>query len=562
MKRLVKQVVVVILACAFSLTQIIAGQAKKPRPARAKTAAPTCPSGFPTTCPPLPSNIPTPAMSAAVPFTLPPHNTPTPEEARPFFDYYSWEEFIALNWPAAVDSGTGLPVRGVANTSSGVNMGSPGTRVWETWKADYELFRPIDPATGQPGVPTAWSSYLLSPTATPTCPTDPCGGKQAKLLVMASKMDSVLGQVNQAFNGPLIAQNDTYVRYEIRINETEYDYIANSPTPNPFNKPLYIAANLPTSPSNPVNFPETTPGSGSGGSYGAMEVKAAWRELKPGEDDSRYYWVNAILVDNPGKSCRCAKLGLVGLHIANKLSPFREWVWSTFEQVDNVPPVNPDPANCPETKPSGQYSFNSGSVTNPDGYDYNPKPVNAPIPNPPATPPVEVNRVQDITGCTKCINSMFQQFLVQQLGPNTVWQYYQLVATQWPSQQNQFQVGGTYPYACDCPFPPDPTSASSDPVANTTAETYFQLSSVAANNTSCMDCHFGAAETDFSWTLQLEAYSPKSTASLLKANPKDPRAKLFQFLTRNRTAHLKAMAAVKKTSTGSRAKPPKKPKPN
>ncbi|MEK6302699.1 MAG: hypothetical protein AABO41_18470 [Acidobacteriota bacterium] len=539
MKKQVKQLVVVVLSIVFAVSQIAAEQAVKGKQRRMKAAAPTCaPTGL-VTCPPLPT-MPPPVMSASIPFALPPHDTPTPEQARPFFDYYSWQEFIALNWPAAIESGTGLPVRGVPNTSSGVNMGSPGTRVWETWKADYELFRPIDPSTKQPGVPSPWPSYALSSSANPTCPASPCGPKGAKLLVMQSKMDSVLNGVNQAFTGPLIAQNNTYVRYEIRTNQSEYEYVANAPTPNPFNLPMYIRANLPTNANTPIDFSSTTPA--NGGSYGAMEVKAAWRELKPGEDDSRYYWVNAILVDNPGTSCRCAKMALVGLHIANKLSPFREWVWSTFEQVDNVPQVNPDPPSCAQTKPSGAYSFNNGSATNPDGYDYQPDPITPPIPNPASTPAVEVNRVQDITGCTKCINNMFQQFLVQQLGANTVWQYYQLVATQWPASQNQFQVGANYPYNCDCPFPASPTTSTNDPVSNLTMETYLQ------EYTSCMQCHYMAAQTDFSFILQEDAYPPSSSAAaaLKSLKTTDPINKLRQFLRQNRAGHAQRMSAMKR----------------
>ena len=51
------------------------------------------------------------------------------------FDNFSWQSFIALNWPAALDPSTGLPARasaypnGVPDTTK--SIGDPGPRTWE-----------------------------------------------------------------------------------------------------------------------------------------------------------------------------------------------------------------------------------------------------------------------------------------------------------------------------------------------------------------------------------------------------------------------------------------------
>jgi hypothetical protein len=59
-------------------------------------------------------------------------------------------------------------------------------------------------------------------------------------------------------------------------------------------------------------------------------------------------------------------------------------------------------------------------------------------------------------------------------------------------------------------------------VANASAETYFQdkpvKSSVANFGNSCMQCHFGAASADFSWTLMNEAWSPQGPNALMVGN--------------------------------------------
>src|ERR1044071_8426232 len=58
--------------------------------------------------PPLPSGaqaLPSPVVSGNIPRQVVINGNPsTPQDARPFFDNFSWQSFIALNWPA--QSGT------------------------------------------------------------------------------------------------------------------------------------------------------------------------------------------------------------------------------------------------------------------------------------------------------------------------------------------------------------------------------------------------------------------------------------------------------------------------
>lgn len=432
--------------------------------------------------------VPPPSVSPSAPFVVPP-----PQAFHPPFDWFSWETFIAINWPAAIDPATGLPVRGQPDLTK--KVGDTGWRVWETYKADWETFGNGSVAPQ----PTAWTSWQVNGNMNPCATSSTVGKKRA--LVMVSKMDSVISSVNEANAGPLIDSNGNYVRYEILLNSTEYNTII---APN---NQWYLSNNIPLQ----VSFPSST---SSPAAYGALEVKAAWRELVPGKDDvSRYYSVSASILD-PGSppTCRDAVMGLIGLHIAVKTSPFTEWVWATFEQEDNVPDG--------DFQPGVRYSLNNGTTsppTNVNGFNYPPNGANAQTKGPPplalnqplpADAPVQVSRFTPVDSNVATANRTFHGVLSE-----TVWVHYNLVADQWPTNPSSFKPGGLYPAASGTPFP-------NDHVANTSAETYFQnapASSLLGN--SCMQCHFQAAFTDFSWTLNDEAYPRPSGASPVARAP-------------------------------------------
>ena len=404
----------------------------------------------------------------------------TPEEQRRFFDDFAWRSFIALNWPALLDSG-GVPVRGSPDTQRSV-VNVDGPRVWESWKAAWELFKP------KGAEPTEWGKYDPVPGA---CAKD--FSPKAKFLVMASKVGSLLdpNDLNQAFSGPLIDQQRNYVRYEIRLNQSEYEEIRN--------KNWYKS--LP----DEVSFESTSllpkP------HYGAIEIKACWKELTPMDDASRYYLSESYVLE-PGtpQECRKAKMGLVGFHIAHKIDPFREWVWATFEHVDNVPGDSPPAAGR-------KYSFNNGTDVpkTTDGFEYTPTPGKRPAslkPDkalPPAgdplRTPVQVTRFTAVPAATKEVNARYQKLL-----STSPWANYLLVSTQWPTVRGgaEFKVNKTFPKDCDTPFPPNH-------VANTTAETYFQNRGA----TSCMECHYQTSNSDFSWMLAIRSLGEESGVQML-----------------------------------------------
>jgi hypothetical protein len=466
-------------------------------PTPSQIVIPKWPPGFPP-------QMPTAAVSGNVPeqVLLPglglPGSFSTPLEIRPYFDYFSWESFIALNWPAATGS-RGVPDQ-PGNSSVFLNAATGTPVVWGTYKDSFDLFGQKDQR------PSSWESpnSLVSP-----CPNAPAG---QKTLIFTSKGNTPLMQTTQAFSFPLIDQRANLVYYDIRYDQAQYNFIRGQDSdPTSW---LYLLKNLQPKENAQfgVQMPMTTMTPTP--TLGSIMVKAAWRISTPKDDPNRFYTTNAQIYNPTTQSCTPTTVLLVGLHIAHKIDPFTEWVWSTFEQMDNVPPdkdILPQP-----TPPPNGYSFNNGTGTpqTTGGFDYKPAAAPTPCPSPgdpskPCPKPVQVTRVNPIPTTpagqsTREVNAFYQQLL-----KGTVWQYYQLVVTQWPFNPgigpgNPFmlmQNGGVYPVNAGSAFP-------ANGAVNTTMETYFQAQNDAAGagGNSCMSCHYRAGQSDFSWGLNRRAH--------------------------------------------------------
>jgi hypothetical protein len=373
------------------------------------------------------------------------------------FDDYSWRAFIALNWPAQ----RGL--RGVPDETKKIgDYSDPGDKVlWGTWKREGELFQPegLDSPNGP--------SLDDSPPWEDASSADP-----SPTMVIGSFGN--FRDFNQAgngrFAGPLVAQNHTYVRFEVRLNPVEFDFIRHHRLDRQFQ--------LPGTGPPKLRFPNNS-----------IAVKAAWKIIKEEElpaARSRYYLVDAMVLDPMTHTRKIQKMGLVGLHIVQKTLRRPQWVWSSFEQVDNVPE--------PGTTPSVERRFSFNDPSKPQVLD----PASAPPPisrsNPPLQNPrvMQVIRSKKIADSTRKTNEDYRALL-----KGTVWENYLLVMTQWPKfPQPEEENGAPFPG----PFTgPNPMTN----IANVTMETYFQKSAA----TSCMTCHDTARRqgSDFVWFLQLPA---------------------------------------------------------
>jgi hypothetical protein len=399
-----------------------------------------------------------------------------------FFDAYSWRLFIALNWPAA-DNKRGEPD---TNRSIGDVI---GPRVWETWKSASEAI----PADGSP--PTEWSSF----DAVTLCKNE--AGGQAGLGPVKVLAFAMPGPVFEDFNqvsaagmpvGALVARNRSYVRYEIRMNQKQFDHIRTHR--------LNLRKTLDEMPADsPARvFPDTS-----------IEIKAAWRELKsPGDDAiaARYYNVQARGFNPETKNCETKRFGLIGLHIVQKTKNRRQWTWSTFEHVDNLSLGAGAPAGAASTLEE----VVENEVSLPDGGVTAAKP---PKLDPEST---KVHRFLLNSGefttippsKTAATNAKWH---AQPEIAGSVWKNYFLVMTQWPTQIGQEAGTGS-------PFP-------TKNVANVTLETYKNLQA-----SSCIGCHFPTKEsfgTDFVWFVGLRAFPVPPAVPPGGAAPGSAKSKAF-----------------------------------
>lgn len=433
-----------------------------------------------------PSELPPVSISGNIPLYVPlPETINSPVQIRPYFDWFSWQEFIALNWPASSEG------RGNAESPDDPSVfmkAAPGTpTVWSTYKANWELFDQGDAR------PTPFDSYDTPVPA--TCGESTVSGAPGKKsLVMTSKGNSVLNDGVEAFSFPLVDTTQEYVMFEVVYGRQPYDFMRGSDDdPDSW---LYLAKNL--VPPSQIDMPATesvNSGVSTENKLGSLMIKAAWRDMAgvPQDQWSRYYVVDAQVFDPTTQVCEETSVGLVGLHIAQKLDLFPEWVWSTFEQVDVLAEnqqnalLPPCPAGDPECQQNGFKNRPTSTSLLPTKSDR--VPVQALRLNKIPTTPANASTVD--------ANKEFQAAL-----EGTPWAYYQLVVTQWPFAANDPTAykapedGGSYPCTSGYPFPVYGA-------VNLTMETYFQAAnSAAGSGNGCMQCHFGAAYTDFSWGLK------------------------------------------------------------
>jgi hypothetical protein len=400
-------------------------------------------------------------------------SAPTLQQLQHDFDVFSWQSFVALNWPTD-------PNQVIGSSADGDNP-----TAWGTYIESYEVFLPN-------GQTPSWNSRSVPPICQPGNASAGNSGANLPVFRMTQKVsDQVLNFAGQAFGtGPLIDQRGEYVRYAIHLNSDAFNYILNN---NLYSKegqasfsgevsfPFVNNGGPTPTPTPPITKP----------TVGSIVIKSGWRVLDAAQGDvlSRYHKIDAYVYtpgsDNPkiDSSCERKTLGLVGFHVAHKTTSAPQWIWSTFEQVDNV-----------------QVGFNAPNGLKPSFF--NPAchscPVNRPPPKPwnpnVKTTPSQITRVLSIDDATKQLNSQWQGFLAA-VSPNSVWQFYELVSTQWPTNPGRSPTGDPAPQF----------------LANTTIETYIQ-GKVPNSSSSCIMCHNNATTatgpagvvkfSDFSYLLE------------------------------------------------------------
>jgi hypothetical protein len=374
-----------------------------------------------------------------------------------YFDDYSWRAFVALVWPAA------SPHRGAASTKG---IAAAGPRVFETFKSTWEIFHADGSAPE-----SSFDKYDAARS-------NPCraSSRFGDLTIGSVSGIDDIGQAGiGVLDPPLVAQNGRYVRTMTTFNQVEFNHIVKNR--------FYLRNALPVVPSprpeRPVlEFP-----------IGAIAVKAAWVDLSdmPPALVKRFYTRTAMVKHATGSGCSPATVGLIGLHIAQKTPSRPQWIWSSFEQKDAVPPKW---ADWP-----GAFALHDGSVA--PMPERNPLSLASLAPEP--ARPFNVVRAADapILTATELTNYAYQHLLA-----GTPWQYYRLVVTQWPRLEgNQADaIPANVDGSMANTFPGD---GSFSAFANVTMETFDQK----GVQLGCMSCHNRARMTaDFMWSVFDHAY--------------------------------------------------------
>lgn len=399
-----------------------------------------------------------PSLSYAVPSDIAGHNS------QANVNCLAWQDFIALNWqasPATCAADTAIPASkfGQSNNTAPV--------VWETYKEAADVFQ----KDAVP--PSPWCSGK-----------SPTGGSK----VLGSRF------VQAGAEGAwLTGQNHHLALYEIRMNRDVFSYIDDNR--------LYDASIQERFAENPgIELPDGTARFSQYGKIGSLEIKASWIELPdssqwPHFKTAQAYVLNPKSPESPESKGRprLVTVGLVGLHIVHKTAQAPQFIWATFEHVNNAPSTA-DVQNQrlrdgytfynPRCNPQTDY-YHCSANAQPAGAT----PAHPAFPRHPGDPyeaPVQVVRENPISNTTFNDVAGLNQWvwnLIRESNPQSVFLNYQLVDVLWANAPAAVPPAAAVPLTAGNPLP----NPAIHKVANTTLETYFQ------NTSTCLDCHTKAA---------------------------------------------------------------------
>jgi hypothetical protein len=283
----------------------------------------------------------------------------SPEQAAAF----AWQEFIALNWPAASQAGQ-QGQREAASTT--YRFGDPtysGPTAWQTFRGKVEIFPGQGSPPGYPGVGAgdpghgydALPQYNYNPAKATVTACDPQQANDAVPWVNLDETDQITldymfaGVVDPA-NSPGNSQPQL-IRFMAKANRLEYVYVAENMWWNMVPTAIVAATR------NYLNTNQYSPPSGSSQYVslpdGTIEIKAAWRPLNPSEVSSGRFHIQTVRFYEqtrpkppvgPTPYCyRDAKWGLVALHIIQKTPSAPYFIYASFEQADNILTQNGKP---------------------------------------------------------------------------------------------------------------------------------------------------------------------------------------------------------------------------
>jgi hypothetical protein len=411
---------------------------------------------------------PCPLVASLNPDGIPSDVCPHTAQTLQAFHDMAWQTFKMLVWPAAAGA------RGVPDTARAVTDMS-GPRVFETYKADWETL------LAHSAQPLDWNNY---PSTVSACSNNPPLTPGVPVLASLHEFGNVREPDFAGLTHVLIAQNGSLVRYAAGFDPLEFKLIRDNQ--------LYITPNLPPLGDGPPSTKTRAPND-------AIIIKSAWISMTPPPPNPiTFFTRQAWLQDPVTLTCTLTEVGLVGLHIVHKTQSSPQWIWASFEHVQNAPT-----RGVPLSPP---YMFNDGTSTPMPSSP----PLNARIPLPGGVvpPPFNVERLRAIANNTKAVNASWQG-LLNVVG--SVWANYELVLTEWPGIPSNPTRTGLQAE----PTPPCLANPNTN-LANAVIETFIQPSIACTQPTTCMGCHGRARTSDFVWTLPLNKNGQEEERVFLK----------------------------------------------
>ena len=422
--------------------------------------------------------------------------------AQRLFDVFAWKVFVALNWPARSD-GQPDPSKSFGEIPVTIPL------VWEFWQQSSNIFLPDG---GKP----VWGGK-----PNPSLDRYKAGWRQ----------NATVNEGKQAFSGPLIDQQGHWVHYISIVNRREFDFITANMLYNLEGQAEYLR-------SNKIEFPVN-----DDATAGSIEIKLAWKvlsavEIKSGRFLTRelpvipYSPASGALANDPPahKSGRVTDntpgqvtpetrktLGLIGMHIAMRTRSSPQWIWATFEQIDNTRldvhsgdakhPLPSHPSLANPNRPEALIAANvlpSYNATDSKGNPIEDWDESK------AIPPVEVLRLVPPPQGTEEVNIAAQTFLASK---GSVLRFYELDGTQWPKHPKSPAIPGGQSSAPESIVRKMPGEVVPIYLTNASMETYFQkgyqqagpleqddrLAAQSSVDTtmifgteSCVGCHYSA----------------------------------------------------------------------
>jgi hypothetical protein len=232
-------------------------------------------------------------------------------------------------------------------------------------------------------------------------------------------------------------------------------------------------------------------------------VKAAWKILGTQDDPSHFHTTKALVFtpDPAGGSagrCVAQTVGLVGLHVAHKTANSPQWAWSTFEHIENAP----TDAEVTSGRFKSRYNFFDPKCKACNVNAAAERPWNPVAQDRPPTQVVRLNVIPRAAQASAATQNKAAQGLFAKVNSKSVWRFYELISTQWPTDPGN---------AATCTANPANPAGSPAPafLANATLETFVQGKSEGVSS-SCILCHNNAAmavggsrgASDFTYILQ------------------------------------------------------------